>query len=337
MITMRSLLLSVALSIPSVYHGVEAAASVVQCDGVGLCQDKFDGSCDEVVSDFNFQGDCCTLSDNGNDGCVLTVEKGSCSVSDRIIPCGVAYAEVEDVWYTQCVGNFMVTYEANTTEEAECSESKYDLKNSSEYGMNNGWTMEVKGVASLDDKTAVVWKTLMEKHTLDFASGPMGDLISDVQTYIHPFALKSANITADDDGVLRLGFFQFLTWRNVVNFTTTDDFMEQVYLSDGGVEMLLAAFQAENSNITNITVVAPPSLETGAPTLTETMDASSAATTGEDGETAVTKAGPTRTDNKGSSGTLFENGNNGMASAAGSRAFEWTLLIVTLSAITALA
>jgi hypothetical protein len=328
---MRSLLLLVALSIPSVYQGVEAAAHLVQCDGI--CEDRFDGSCDDVVSDFNFQGDCCTLSANGNDGCILTVEKGSCSVSDRIIPCGVKYAEVEDVWYTQCTGNFMVTYDANTTEEVECSESKYEVKNWSEVGMANGWTMEVKGVEYLDGKSAVVWKTLMEKHTLDFASGHMGDSVSDVQTYIHPFALKDTNITADDDGVLRLGYFQYLTWRNVVNFTGTEDFMEQVYLSDEGLQMILAAFQEENSNITSIAFIAPPSMETGAPTLTETMDASSAATTSEDYGTAVSKSGPGRTDDKGSSGTLFQNGDNGMASAALSRAFEWTLLIVTLSAM----
>jgi hypothetical protein len=323
---MRSFLLLVALSIPSVYHRVEAAGSIVACDGP--CKDRFEGPCDVVVSDFNFQGDCCTLQDIGNDNCMLTVGEGSCTVSDRIIPCDVVQSE--DIWFTQCEGNFMVTYESNTTEEAECSESQYELKNSSENGMASEWIMEVMGVDSLNATTAVVWKTLMEKHTLDVSSGSMGDLVSDVQTYIHPYILNNTNITADDDGVLRLEFFQYLTWRNEVNFTTLDTFMEQVYLTDESVQMLLAALQTEYSNIVNISFVAPSSLETEAPTLAETMAASML----EDGDgTAVMKAGPKRTDNKGQSGAISDGHTlqNGIVSAAGSGAFEWTLLIVTLS------
>jgi hypothetical protein len=111
------------LSITTSVSDVRGQAYLNEYDGP--CVEEFSSSCANIAYQYDFEGECCVLtdSDDGSGGCTLTAY-GGCAQIGRYYRC---YTAGDDPLAYACVGGLYVDYIANATLDGECPASDYDV------------------------------------------------------------------------------------------------------------------------------------------------------------------------------------------------------------------
>lgn len=219
----------------------------------GPCLVSFPQSCSELASQYIWSGECCSLTDNANNGCDLTVSSGGCTLEGRLSSC------TADLISISCLGKSLQEYSSNSMEACPASEYNVTEQAVSEEQLLSGLTMNLTGISSLTEEGVSSWEQTTSDYIVDYYAE--SEIWDDVISYV---SMIFFNSTVGEDGAdkVKITYFQAITYRDTENYGFNPDFIaEDCFLDEDGVSTYVQALQANGGVLANVTGLEYPRLQ----------------------------------------------------------------------------